>query len=194
VADRGDTSSEVLCDVEIPMEAGETAPTEHPPATEGGPTESASQLSLPDRLRGQRDETRPGSDPWTGRRDQPKKGCRGPPSQFAAGNGPKPLAPGDRYGEPSQGTPRASARRVNTGTRTLWRRGTGGRRRVERTSKGKQAHGRHERRTAGNGGTSQRTRQRSKASKSAAPPEGAHPWNPETGTTEGHHELRRTRG
>jgi hypothetical protein len=88
-----------------------------------------SRLSLPDRLRGRRDETRPGSNPWTGRCEQLTKGCCGTPSQLAAGNGPTPLVPGDRYEEPSQGAHAASAAGANTGTRTLRREGTGGQRR-----------------------------------------------------------------
>jgi hypothetical protein len=177
------------------MEAGETAPSKHLPATEGAEADSGSQLSLPDRLPGRRDETRAVSNHHSGRREQPRKGCCGTHLATRCGEMGRPVS--DRATGPRH-LPREPPELRLGGDPTDPRcfgtsrpRDSSGR---ERTSKGTQAHGRHERCIAGNGETSQRTRQWSKASKTAAPPEGACPWNPATGATEGHHELRRARG
>jgi hypothetical protein len=141
----------VFFDVENPMEVGETAPT-GPPAT-GRPPETRSRLSLPDRLRGRRDETRPESNPRTGRREQPSKGCCGThPHDSLWGHGPTHPPSGDRRREPSQEGPRASARGNLHRTRALRRMVSGGQQRMREDLEGEKAHGRHERPIAGNGG------------------------------------------
>jgi hypothetical protein len=152
--DRGDTPSGVFFDVENPMKVGRNRADGNPPATKGDHRRCGLRLTPPDRLRERRDETRLWSNPGTGRREQPSKGFRGNLLRNSlCGNGPN---------HPHRAT---VGRRLPGSHRD----GNGD----ERTSKGKKAHGRSERCTAGNGGTSRRTRQRSKASKSADPSEGA---------------------
>jgi hypothetical protein len=119
----GCEDSGVFFEVENPMEVGGNRADGDPPATEGDHRRCGPRLSPLDRLRGRRDETRLWSNPGTGRREQPTKGCRGTPLHNSlCGNGPTHHPPGNRWEAASQGSFRASAReRGSTAPRTLRR-------------------------------------------------------------------------
>jgi hypothetical protein len=107
------------------MEAGEKHAARDRPVTVRLRTTNASQLSLPDRLRGQHFRNRTGAIPQRPEASNPRRDAAEPPCGSPQDNGPTHRAPGDRREVLAQETARASARTATTGNPTLRRKATG---------------------------------------------------------------------